>query len=76
MEEADSGESGPHRDPEHLEDPAQRNRGQPGRREDSLPAGEMLTEEEQAKSAGSESSRDELARAPSASINSTIGARR
>ena len=69
MEEADSGESGPHRGPEHLEGHAQRNRGSPGSREGSLPAGAKLTEEEQAKPAGSESPRDVQAGAPSASIN-------
>ena len=47
MEEADSGESGPHRDPEHPEEHAQRNRDSPGSREGSLPAGAKLTEEEQ-----------------------------
>ena len=70
MEEADSGESGPRIDPEHSEERAQRDRDSPGSREDSLPAGEMPSEVEQAMSAGTESKRDEsLDEAPFAPIN-------
>ena len=68
MEEADSGESGPHRDPEHPEEHAQRNRDSPGSREGSLPAGAELSEAEPAMQVGPELHRDVPAIAPSASI--------
>ena len=46
MEEADSGESGPHRDPRHSEDPALKDRDQPGIQEESLPAGRKPSDAE------------------------------
>ena len=71
MEEAGSGESDSPMESERSEDRAQRNRGQPGSREDSSRAGAELTEAEQAMQVSSELPRDVTARAPSASINPT-----
>ena len=59
MEEADSRASPAplHRDPRHSEDLALRDRDQPDSQEESLPAGRMPSDAEQAMSAGTESTR-------------------